>query len=96
MRLLTHKTTLSRNPWTRLVRLRLVGTVTLALLTAISWSQDIDQPPDVKKRTENGQLRELADLLQDLHPNYARLTFTDESDEVESVSYTHLTLPTKA
>ena len=86
MRLLTHKTTLSRNPWTRLVRLRLVGTVTLALLTAISWSQDIDQPPDVKKRTENGQLRELADLLQDLNPNYARLTFTDESDEVELFS----------
>ena len=56
---------------------RLAGVVTLALLPALTWGQ-IDQPRDVTKRTENGQLRELADLLQDLNPNYARLTFTDD------------------
>ena len=61
---------------------RLAGVVALAVLPALTWGQ-IDQPRDVTKRTENGQLRELADLLQDLNPNYARLTFTDELDEVE-------------
>ena len=56
---------------------RLAGFVALAVLPALTWGQ-IDQPRDVTKRTENGQLRELADLLQDLNPNYARLTFTDD------------------
>ena len=62
---------------------RLAGVVALALLPALTWGQ-IDQPRDVTKRTENGQLRELADLLQDLNPNYARLTFTDDDRRGQS------------
>ena len=52
-----------------------------AFCLAGGWAlgQAIDQPQDVKKRMANGQLRELADLLQETNPNYARLTFAEEN-----------------
>ena len=82
MRFLAHIPTSILQPVTSRA-VGLAGVVALALLPALTWGQ-IDQPRDVTKRTENGQLRELADLLQDLNPNYARLTFTDDDRRGQS------------
>lgn len=40
-------------------------------------AQKIDHPFDVGVRIQSGELRQLADLIQDTKPEYARLTFED-------------------